>query len=148
MIEQEQVQFFQQNGYLKYGPVLNMDEVEELREGLDRVIQIERNGGDDSEPEFEFGHDLRNQNPSGRVITQFVNMWKREPAYEPLLHHPTISGVLCTLLNTSQVRLWHDQIISKPPGDNDHFLFHHHLYIRLFYTHIFYYFLRDVLFYP
>ena len=27
MIEQQQVQFFQQNGYLKYGPVLNMDEV-------------------------------------------------------------------------------------------------------------------------
>ena len=128
MIEQEQVQFFQQNGYLKYGPVLNMDEVEELRGGLDRVIQIERNGGDDSEPEFEFGHDLRNQNPSGRVITQFVNMWKREPAYERLLHHPTISGVLCTLLNTSQVRLWHDQIISKPPGDNDHFLFHQDFY--------------------
>ena len=45
MIEQQQVQFFQQNGYLKYGPVLNMDEVQELRDGLDRVIQIELNGG-------------------------------------------------------------------------------------------------------
>ena len=128
MIEQRQVQFFQQNGYLKYGPVLNMDEVQELRDGLDRVIQIELNGGDDSEPEFEFGHDLRSQNPSGRVITQFLNMWKRETAYERLLHHPTISGVLCDLLNTSQVRLWHDQVISKPPGDNDHFRFHQDFY--------------------
>ena len=128
MIEQQQVQFFQQNGYLKYGPVLNMDEVQELRDGLDRVIQIELNGGDDSEPEFEFGHDLRSQNPSRRVITQFLNMWKREPAYERLLHHPTISGVLCALLNTSQVRLWHDQVISKPPGDNDHFRFHQDFY--------------------
>ena len=127
MIEQEQVRFFQQNGYLKYGPVLNMDEVEELRDGLDRVIQIELNGGDNSEPEFHFGH-RRDNDSSRRAITQFVNMWKREPAYERLLHHPTISGVLCALLNTSQVRLWHDQIISKPPDDNDHFQFHQDFY--------------------
>ena len=127
MIEQEQVRFFQQNGYLKYGPVLDMDEVEKLRDGLDRVIQIELNGGDDSEPEFHFGH-RRDSDSSRRAITQFVNMWKREPAYERLLHHPTISGVLCALLNTSQVRLWHDQIISKPPDDNDHFQFHQDFY--------------------
>ena len=57
----------------------------------DRVIQIELNGGDDSEPEFEFGHDLKNQNPSDGH-PQFLT-WKR-PAYERLLHHPTISGVL------------------------------------------------------
>ena len=127
MIEQKQVRFFQQNGYLKYGPVLDVEEVEELRDGLDRVIQIEQAGGDDSEPEFHFGH-RRGDDSSRRSITQFVNMWKREPAYERLLHHPTISGILCALLSTSQVRLWHDQIISKPPDDNDHFQFHQDFY--------------------
>ncbi len=126
-MDQSQVQFFQENGYLRYGPVLNMSEVEELRNGLDRVIEIELSGGDNAEPEFGYGH-RRQPDEKERAITQFVNMWKREPAYERLLHHPTISTTACALLQTPRVRLWHDQIISKPPQDNGHFLFHQDFY--------------------
>ena len=38
MITDEQRQFFAENGYLRYGRVLDMAQVEELRAGLDRVI--------------------------------------------------------------------------------------------------------------
>ena len=61
-----------------------MAAVEELRLALDHVIAVEVAGGDDSEPEFKYGHrrgaddGLTAQQP--RVITQYVNMWKREPA--------------------------------------------------------------------
>ena len=135
MITQEQIQFFAENGYLRYGRVLEMAEVETLRAALDHVIAIELAGGDDSEPEFKFGH-RRGQavdNNAGaqqpRPITQYVNMWKRAASYERLLHHPLLAGVACALLNTAQVRLWHDQVISKPPGDNGHFRFHQDFYL-------------------
>ena len=134
MITQHQIDFFAENGYLRYGKVLEMDEVEALRAALDNVIAIEKAGGDDSEIEFKFGHrrggamesDPGAQKP--RVLTQYVNMWKREPIYERLLHHPVISGVASALLNSPRVRLWHDHIISKPPGDNAHFRFHQDFY--------------------
>ena len=56
MITQQQIDFFAENGYLRYGRVLHMAEVEELRTALDKVIAIESAGGDDSEVEFKFGH--------------------------------------------------------------------------------------------
>ena len=135
MITQQQIDYFADNGYLRYGPVLDTAEVEELRTALDNVIAIESAGGDDSEVEFQFGHrrgapmDTATQDERPRVLTQYVNMFKREPSYEQLLHHPVISGVACALLNSPRVRLWHDQVISKPPGDNGHFRYHQDFYL-------------------
>ncbi len=135
MITQQQIDYFADNGYLRYGPVLDTAEVEELRTALDNVIAIESAGGDDSEVEFQFGHrrgapmDTAAQEERPRVLTQYVNMFKREPSYEQLLHHPVISGVACALLNSPRVRLWHDQVISKPPGDNGHFRYHQDFYL-------------------
>ena len=52
-----------------------MDEMEELRAELGQAIQIKLNGGDNPEPKFKFGHDLRNQNPKwkiGHTICKYV----------------------------------------------------------------------------
>ncbi len=54
MVTTEQIQFFDENGYLAYGKVIEPEDVEELRAGLDRMIELELNGGDDSQPEFQF----------------------------------------------------------------------------------------------
>ncbi|HRW10232.1 MAG TPA: phytanoyl-CoA dioxygenase family protein [Caldilineaceae bacterium] len=133
MITQEQIQSFQEDGYLRYGRVLTMAEVDELRAALDEVIAIELAGGDESQPEFRFGHrrgqEQATPGQAPRPITQYVNMWKRSPAYERLIHHPVIAGVAAALLETPRVRLWHDQVISKPPGENGHFRFHQDFYL-------------------
>ena len=65
MVDKSQVSFFQENGYLSYGSVLQMSEVEELRRDLDKVIQIELDGGDDTEPEFRYGHRRNNEDEVG-----------------------------------------------------------------------------------
>ena len=130
MATQEQIEFFRTNGYLKFGKVLEPEQIDELRAGLARVIEIELAGGDDSSPEFRYGHRRAAQEGDfKKPITQFINMWKREAAYEHLLHLPQIAGTACALLDTPRVRLWHDQIISKPPGDNGHFHFHQDFYL-------------------
>lgn len=130
MVTQEQIDFFQENGYVKFGRVLDSDGVEAMRAGLDTVIELELTEGDDSSPEFKYGHDRRDDQlnrGSGhpRAIHQYVNMWKREQSYEAAIHHPLIAGTARALLDTPEVRLWHDQVISKPPHDNGHFGFHH-----------------------
>ena len=132
MITQDQIDYFAENGYLRYGKVLEQEEVEALRTALDNVIAVEMAGGDDSEIEFKFGHrrgDESNEEADRpRILTQYVNMWKREPIYERLLHHPEIAGAACALLDSPRVRLWHDHIISKPPFDNGHFRYHQDFY--------------------
>ena len=130
MVTQEQIDFFQENGYVKFGRVLDSNGVETMRAGLDAVIELELTEGDDSSPEFKYGHDRREDKlnrGSGhpRAIHQYVNMWKREPSYEAAIHNPLIAGTARALLETPEVRLWHDQVISKPPHDNGHFGFHH-----------------------
>ena len=129
IVSTEQIQFFNDNGYLKYGQAIESHEVEDLRAGLNRVIQIEATGGDDTSPEFKFGH-RRSSDAEGAVrpITQFMNMWKREKVYESILNEPRISAVAAALLGTNRVRLWHDHVISKPPGDNGNFDFHQDFY--------------------
>ncbi len=130
MVTQEQIDFFQENGYVKFGRVLDSDGVEAMRSGLDAVIELELTEGDDSSPEFKYGHDrhgdkLNRGSGHPRAIHQYVNMWKREAHYEAAIHHPLIAGTARALLDTPEVRLWHDQVISKPPHDNGHFGFHH-----------------------
>ena len=130
MVTQEQIDFFQENGYVKFGRVLDSDGVKAMRAGLDAIIELELAEGDESSPEFKYGHDRREDRlnrGSGhpRAIHQYVNMWKREPHYEAAIHHPLIAGTVRALLDTPEVRLWHDQVISKPPHDNGHFAFHH-----------------------
>ncbi|MCG9132552.1 phytanoyl-CoA dioxygenase family protein [Candidatus Poribacteria bacterium] len=130
MVTQEQIDFFQENGYVKFGRVLDGDGVEAMRAGLDAVIELELTEGDDSSPEFKYGHDrkqdrLNRGSGHPRAIHQYVNMWKRESSYEAAIHNPLIAGTARALLDTPEVRLWHDQVISKPPHDNGHFGFHH-----------------------
>ncbi|HZO91794.1 MAG TPA: phytanoyl-CoA dioxygenase family protein [Chthonomonadaceae bacterium] len=130
-----QVEQFHRNGYLKFTRVLAEDQVQRLRDALDRVIREEQEREDDSgrPPEFAYGHDRRADLKAGgqrpaRAIHQFVNMWKVVPEYREVIHNPKITGAIRDLMGADRIRLWHDQVISKPPGDNAHFSCHHDFY--------------------
>ena len=127
----EQVERFRTDGYLRFGRVLDEEQVERLRATLDRVIAEEESAGNGPErpPEFAYGHDKgRERTGGGRAIHQFINMWKVAPEYREVAHSPTITGAIRDLMGAERVRLWHDQVISKPPGDNKHFACHHDFY--------------------
>ena len=130
MVTDKQIRFFDENGYLKYGKVLEQGEVGALIEGLDRVVRVELERSDESSVEFGLGHrhDVKKAGDGPRILTQYVNMWKRDKTYEKTVRHPLITGIAKTLLKTPEVRLWHDHIISKPPEDNGHFRFHQDFY--------------------
>lgn len=128
----DQAEQFYKDGYLKYGRVISDEQVNELRTALDVVIseELEREDYSSLPPEFAFGHDRKGADGSrpARAIHQFVNMWKVSPAYTKMLDNPIITGVVRDLMQAEQIRLWHDQVISKPPGDNALFSCHHDFY--------------------
>lgn len=62
MATTEQIDFYNKEGYLKYGPV------------LDRVIEIELGGGGQSSSEFQYGHRGRSAEEFNAPITQFIQV--------------------------------------------------------------------------
>ncbi len=60
-----------------------------------------------------------------RHLMKHYNYEHQKSSYEAAIHNPLIAGTARALLDTPEVRLWHDQIISKPPHDNGHFGYHH-----------------------
>ncbi len=130
IITPDQVAKFRRDGYLRFGRVIDHDQVERLRAALDRTIAEELACEDvsDRPPEFAYGHERKGQGHVTRDIHQFVNMWKVVPEFAEVIHHPTITEAVRELMGARTVRLWHDQVISKPPGDNRHFACHHDFY--------------------
>ena len=130
----QEVDRFHRDGYLKFRSVLDDGAVQTLRDTLDRirVQEMAREDFSDLPPEFAFGHDRRGENGAGqrptRAIHQFVNMWKVAPEYRETLNNPLVTGAIRDLMGVPRIRLWHDQVISKPPGDNAHFACHHDYY--------------------
>jgi phytanoyl-CoA hydroxylase len=133
-LRQEQIERFHRDGYLKFDRVLDAGQVEAMRAALDRVIAEELSGeAGDRPPEFAYGHDRKGQDPAAsgrppRKIHQYVNIWKVAPEYRETIHHPVITAAVRELMGVDRVRLWHDQVVSKPPGDNAHFDCHHDFY--------------------
>jgi len=131
-LSQPEVDRFRRDGYLKFRQVIDDDDLEDLRVALDRTIaeELGREDATGLPPEFAFGHDRKNApwREGTRPIHQFVNMWKVVPEYRDVLDNASITGAVRDLMSVKRVRLWHDQVISKPPGDNRHFAMHHDFY--------------------
>jgi ectoine hydroxylase-related dioxygenase (phytanoyl-CoA dioxygenase family) len=130
-MDPEMIDRFRRDGYLKYGRVIGDEQLNRLRRDLDDLIAEEESGRTARElpPEFAFGHERkRTGEPTGRAIHQFLNMWKVSPTYRTVVNNPQIVGAVRALIGAAQVRIWHDQVISKPPRDNALFQCHHDFY--------------------
>ena len=129
----QEVERFHRDGYLPFRRVIDDATVADLRLALDEVIREEQAREDlgDRPPEFAYGHDRKataaEERPA-RAIHQFINMWKVSPQFREVLDNPLITGAIRDLMGVEPIRLWHDQVISKPPGDNGHFACHHDFY--------------------
>jgi ectoine hydroxylase-related dioxygenase (phytanoyl-CoA dioxygenase family) len=135
VLTQEEFDRFHADGYLRFRRVISDKQIVRMRAALDRVIaeELEREDDQGRPPEFRYGHDRKGQDPAAsgrkpRSIHQFVNIWKVCPEYQETIHNPLITGAIRDLMEAPRLRLWHDQVISKPPGDNEKFAFHHDFY--------------------
>lgn len=131
ILTDEKIGKFRRDGYLKFGAVISDEQIQSLRSALDRTIAEELEGefGGKRPPEFAFGHARQGQEgATDRAIHQFVNMWKVAPEYRAVLSNPIITGAARELMGATAARLWHDQVISKPPGENKLFACHHDFY--------------------
>lgn len=107
----EQVRFFQENGYLVGGKLLEPDEVLQLRTRLDAVLAGESDTGE----EAEYTATIENADPTQGGVTQVLNIWKQDSLFRRHHSHPRLVAMARQLTGAGTLRIFHDQILSKPP---------------------------------
>ena len=111
MLNADQIQDFQRNGFLLGDRILDDNQVGELREELGRVVA---EGPEEPDLSRSKATRIRVGNPNAPVW-QIVNMWQASGAFRALTFHPIIVEEVAQLLDAEELRVWHDQVRFKPP---------------------------------
>jgi ectoine hydroxylase-related dioxygenase (phytanoyl-CoA dioxygenase family) len=107
-LTEEQIGFFEENGYLAGLKVLNEEQLEALRGELAQLV-------DPSHPGHELFYEF-NANESAdpsKILFHALGAWRIKRALHDLLWHPAFVVRASQLLGGA-VRFWHDQIFYKP----------------------------------
>src|SRR5437764_3342124 len=108
-LSNDQLEFFQANGYLSGIRVLSDEQVEVLRKELIELIDPNHPG---HHLFYEF-HSNESTDPS-TVLFHALGAWRILPAFHDLLWNPAFLMPSSQLLGGA-VRFWHDQLFVKPP---------------------------------
>lgn len=108
-LSNEQVDFFNEHGYLSNIKLLEDEQVEQLREELAAIADPDHPGNDLF---YEF-----NSNESGdpdKVLFHSLGHWRLTPGFHDVLWNPRFVVAASQLLGNRAVRFWHDQLFCKP----------------------------------
>jgi len=109
-ITEEQIQFYEINGFVKLEGVLSLAEVEELRTAME-VAVAERKRRDAIEGPLQ-------EKSYEKVFLQMVNLWENYPTIRKFTLDNRIAEIARRLARAKHVRLWHDHALIKPPKDS------------------------------
>ena len=107
-LSEEQVRFYQEQGYLAGVRILSDHQVEVLRAQLEPLFQPDHPG---HEWWYEY-HTNESADPN-RVLFHALGAWRIAPGFHDLLWNPAFTVPASQLLGGA-VRFWHDQLFCKP----------------------------------
>ena len=107
-LNEAQIRFFHDNGYLSGIRILGDDQVEILRQELAHLADPSRSG---NELFYEF-HSNESSDPD-KVLFHALGAWRIAPGFHDLLWNRRFTVPASQLLN-GPVRFWHDQLFCKP----------------------------------
>jgi len=107
-LQEEQIDFFHQHGYLSGIRILSHEQVDVLREELDWLLEAR---GEDRELFYEYNSN-ESSDPN-HVLFHALGAWRITTGFHDLLWHPAFTIPAAQLLGGA-VRFWHDQLFCKP----------------------------------
>ena len=107
-LTEEQVAFYQTNGYLRGIRVLNDEQVEALRDELAAFFESDHAGH-----EYWYEYHSNESSDPGTVLFHALGAWRIGNAFHDLLWNPAFTIPASQLLGGA-VRFWHDQLFCKP----------------------------------
>lgn len=107
-LSREQVEFFNENGYLKGVRILDEEQIEILREELKELM----NPAHPARPLF-YEYNSNESADTNKILFHALGAWRVTPGFHDLLWHPAFTVPASQLLGGA-VRFWHDQLFVKP----------------------------------
>lgn len=107
-MREEQKEQYLRDGYCAGDVVLNDDEVNLLRQELNRVI------GDRDKDCPQPVHLVNLSGDPGSPVWQIVNIWQASAPFRRLMENPGLISAAAALSGGSELRMWHDQVQYKP----------------------------------
>ena len=109
-LNEEQIDFFRQNGFVSGIKMLDEKQVERIRTELAEIADPKHPG---HEFFYEF-HSNESTDPS-TILFHALGAWRITPGLHDVLWNPRFLVAASQLLGKVPVRFWHDQIFWKPP---------------------------------
>ena len=111
-ISQEQIDFYQENGFIIIEDFLAPDELEEWRRCVDEAVaqRDDRKTADGSRRSGDSYYD--------NVFIQRINLWTDHAGMRQLMHDECLGRMATLLSGAPGIRIWHDQALLKPPWGN------------------------------
>ncbi len=108
-IGEQEISFFQENGFLQIPEFFDSQEVAELAEALDKTVEEKRSRMLDSDGSVP---DAYNQ-----VFNQMVNLWVDYEEVRKFSFNPKLAEIARRLSKCRQIVIYHDHALIKPPGE-------------------------------
>ena len=107
-LSDEQLEFFQKNGYVAGIRILDDAQIEKLRSELEEFFEADHEGR-----ELWYEYHSNESGDSNSVLFHALGAWRIRPGFHDVLWHPAFTVPAAQLLQGS-VRFWHDQLFCKP----------------------------------
>jgi phytanoyl-CoA hydroxylase len=111
-LTQEQVDFYQENGYIILHDFLTPDELETWRQSVDEAVQ-QRDDRKLADGTMRAGDSYYDN-----VFIQRINLWNDHAGMRQLMLDPRLGKLAATLAGVDGIRIWHDQALIKQPWAN------------------------------
>jgi ectoine hydroxylase-related dioxygenase (phytanoyl-CoA dioxygenase family) len=108
-VTQEKLLQFEEIGFARFDNVLSAEEVSDFRDALARTT---------NQPGLNSTH------IEGAMFTQQVNVWRDGADTRRHVFNRRLAEIARQLSRSDRVRLWHDQLIAKMPGNQSTFWHH------------------------
>jgi hypothetical protein len=105
----DQIDFFNENGYLSGVKMLESRQIEQLRTELSELADVNLPGHNLF---YEF-HSNESNDPT-TILFHALGAWRITPGFHDVLWNPRFLVAASQLLGDKPVRFWHDQLFSKP----------------------------------
>ncbi len=111
-VTDEQIEFYQDNGFVVIHDFLNADELGIWRQYVGEAV------GSRGKHKLADGSWIEEDNYNSRVFTQRINLWNDHDGMRRLMIDDRLGKMAADLAQVDGIRIWHDQALIKPPWGN------------------------------
>lgn len=108
-LTEEQIAFYQENGFIQLDGVLTPEELEAVRQAVDEAV---------TQPLKYAIHNSAGRSDYEKVFVQKVNLWRDHEGVREFVHSSRLAEIARRLARARAVRLWHDHALIKMPGND------------------------------